>query len=299
MRTVFIGRRVLVLTIAALAFTANLPAQSLEIRTLANEGVALSDGKQTVLIDALFDEGVRGYRRLDPPTQRSLLRGALGLPPVTVIFATHVHRDHFDAGVVLEFLQRHPGARFISTPQAVAALRRAGEHSTEDVVSDHRVHAFLPTEGDTLRLSADVLGTHGVEVTLLNLHHGRDRDPPIQNLGILVEMAGVRALHIGDTEVRMSDARALPWAELDVDVGLFPYWFLFKSHYLEVTRAIDPEHVVALHMPHEDAPMSYFAPARALEGLAQAIRTEFPNALVALEPGQQRRFPVATTDRPE
>lgn len=279
---------------AALGASSGSGAQpQLEVQTLANEGVALSDGRQTVLIDALFDQGVRGYRTLDGATRARLVEGELGLPPVALVFATHVHRDHFDADVVVEFLLRHTEARFISTPQSVAALRSAMRARGPLPAVERRVHGLLPDEGTTLPLDRAVLGDFDGAVTLLNLHHGRGGDPPTENLGILVEMAGTRALHIGDTEVRLDDVRALPWTELDIDVGLFPSWFLVKSPYLEVTRAIGAEHLVALHVPAQDAPASYFWPSRSLDGLADAIHSEFPDALVALRPGQRRSYSSA------
>ncbi len=244
----------------------------LEVTYLANEGVYLSDGSRGVLIDALFTDGVRGYSTLAPELRRSLESGAPPFDDVVLALATHSHADHFDPVSVARFLKSHPHAHFASTPQAIRRLVPETEESDRD-----RIHSALPSEGHVESLT---LG--GVEIELLNLHHGRGGEPPTQNLGIVVTLADRRILHIGDTEARERDFRPLALGR--IDVGLLPYWFLLKPHYLEVTRQeIEPTHVVALHMPTTGAPKSYFDGATDVDDLAKRIQHHWPGAEVAVQ----------------
>ena len=93
------------LTIASIygfPFTVSGQSQSpsLTVEYLANEGVLISSGSSSVLIDGLFGDGLPGYATV-PPAVRDSLERALGrFGDIDLVLVTHVHRDHFSAPAV-------------------------------------------------------------------------------------------------------------------------------------------------------------------------------------------------------
>jgi hypothetical protein len=100
---------------------------SLVITFLANEGVMLSSGGTTVLIDALFGDGLRGYGIVTQPTRTALERGQPPFDRVNAVLATHVHNDTSggDSGRSLMVAARGMS----STPRDIGVRRAIGRAS--------------------------------------------------------------------------------------------------------------------------------------------------------------------------
>ena len=225
-------------------------APEVAVVPLGNEGVLLVAGERRVVVDALFGDGLPGYATV-PPAQRADLEAARGeFAGVDLVLATHVHRDHFDAVAVARHLAANPAARFVSTPEAVAAVRVLAASDALAV----RLHAVLPAEGERETLRFD-----GVTVTVFQLHHGRDLARPVANLGFLVELGGRRIVHLGDTEAIADELAATGLASSGVDLALVPFWRLLDDDGRNaIDRALRPTRVAAIHVPRPDADDDYF-----------------------------------------
>jgi L-ascorbate metabolism protein UlaG (beta-lactamase superfamily) len=82
------------LGIAMSSLLALAPLQdTLEIRLVANAGVALSDGETTLLVDLPYRPGAHGYAVYDPE--------AIAVTGRVVSVITHEHEDHFDPDLFL------------------------------------------------------------------------------------------------------------------------------------------------------------------------------------------------------
>lgn len=208
---------------------------------VGNAGFLVDAGEEKVLIDALIDSAP-GYVD-QPAAMKEALAAAEGpYAGVDLVLATHAHADHFGPRAVVRHLAANPRARFVSTPQAVAKLRReAGFEAIAD-----RVTAVLPAEGERWRDETPALEASLLEA--VNLHHGRDRDPPVENLGLLFTVGGRRFLHVGDTECDVADFRAAGLAGENVDVALVPSWYWVRPWRgtLEETVAIGRR--LAMHL---------------------------------------------------
>lgn len=249
-----------------------------EITYLANEGFLLQVGETKVLIDALFP-GIRGYPEPSEELRRALSSGRSPFDGVDLVLATHFHGDHFGAREVSEYLRANPGAQFISTEQAVEALvKEVGE-------VPENARSIYPKEGETLSVTID-----GVELTLFNLHHGRDRRPPVQNLGFLVDLGGFKILHIGDTEVGIEEIRALELGKLGIDLALLPAWYLTEPRWRPAVAEIGAGRIVAMHLASPDAPSSWFGSAGSRDGRVRLIRDAYPEAWIPLAPLERQRF---------
>ena len=264
------------------------PGQAqLRVTYVANEGSLLEGSGRKVLIDALTGERIPPY-----PTVPADLRPALeeARPPfdaVDLVLATHRHADHFDAETVARHLRANPAARFVSTPQAVEQLREALGAESPHL---ERVEAVLPAEG-----ARQTVRHRGVEVQVLSLHHGRSRKPPIENVGFLARMGGVKWLQVGDTEVDEDDIRPYGLSDEQIDVAFLPTWFLEGGGWSRVVeRQIRPGTIVVMHRVENGAPPAWFAPDKDAAGQALRILDRFPSAVILARPGDTTTFAPPT-----
>jgi L-ascorbate metabolism protein UlaG (beta-lactamase superfamily) len=256
-------------------------AGGVTITHLANEGFLFESGETSVLVDALFGDGLRDYPVV-PSAVRAELEGARGrFADVDLILVSHEHADHFDPAAVARHLRANPRAAFLSTPQAVAGLRdELGEEAARfDIVETY------PDVG-----ASEVHELSGVTVEALNLHHGRGR--PTENLGLILRLGGLDLLHVGDTVTEKSDLRPHHRLLATIDVWLLPDWLLGEPAWQQARdRATGDSWLVTMHLAAPTAPPSWFGSAGSLEGRVARIRQALPDAWVPLEPLASRRYP--------
>ena len=254
------------------------------ITYLANEGFLLEAGETRVLVDALFGDGLSGYPVV-PAAVRADLEGARGrFAGVDLVLASHFHGDHFDAAAVVRHLKANPKAVFLSTRQAVAELRRELGPAAEGL----ELVAALPEEGETTRLELP-----GVAVEVLNLHHGRDRRPPVENLGLVLRLGGLTLLHVGDTEASEADLRPYRESLAGVEVWMLPSWLLGEPAWRAARDwSAKDGWQIAMHLPAASAPRSWFGAAGDLDAYLASLREALPDAWVPVEPLASRQYPT-------
>ncbi len=259
--------------------TTNPPTMT--VTYLANEGFLLSAGETKVLVDALFP-GIRHYPKLTEDTRAELLAARPPFDEVDLVLATHSHEDHFGPAETLAFLSASPNAVLVTTPQAVARLTAAADF---DPAIRARVHAIHPAEGASQTVSAS-----GASVEVLNLHHGHERRPPIDNLGFVIHLGGFVVLHIGDTEATLPEFSAYALGSRRIDLALLPGWFLAEPKWTPVTHSLSPRALAAMHLAEPDAPPSWFGSAGSLAGRMRRIRADFPGIWIPRAALESRTF---------
>jgi L-ascorbate metabolism protein UlaG (beta-lactamase superfamily) len=247
---------------------------ALEVTYLANEGFMIAGGGKKVLIDALFREGVGGYAVLSTATRALLEQARSPFDGVDVALATHFHADHFDAEAVLAHLKNNSQVFFFSTNQAADKLQATGQF---DAIKT-RVVATLPKEGERSHNKH-----RGLRVQLLNIHHGRGR--PIENLGFIVEIAGKRILHIGDSEAEAAAFQKYEVIEDSIDVAFLPFWYFVNDDFKQAVREqIRPRHIVVMHIE-----LDTFRSGSWQKKWAQ-IKAGFPNAVYFAQELERKNF---------
>ncbi|MGH7599258.1 MAG: MBL fold metallo-hydrolase [bacterium] len=255
-----------------------IKAGALEVTYLANEGFMIVSGDKKVLIDALFREGVGGYAVISPATCALLEQARSPFDGVDVALATHFHDDHFDAEAVLAHLKNNPQAFFFSTNQAADKLRAIGQF---DAVKT-RVVATLPKEGERFHSEH-----RGLRVQLLNIHHGRGR--PIENLGFILEIAGKRVLHIGDSDAEAAVFQKYEVTKDSIDVAFLPFWYFLNDDFKQAVREqIRPRHIVVMHIELD----TFFNRIRSGSWQKKwaRIKAEFPNAVYFAQELEKKSF---------
>lgn len=253
---------------------------NLHITSLGNEGFLIEVGSSSVIVDGLY-RGLGGYVKPTEQQRRARERAEPPFDNVDLVLVTHNHPDHFDAAVVASHLEANTDAVLITTPMAVDLLRQEGDRFRS--VSD-RVSGVCPAEGES-----EYFEFGEIEIEVLNLHHGRNRSLQVENLGFVVELNGVRFLHIGDTLATAEELAILDLVQRKIDVAFVPYWHLLDAQkarsYLE---AIGATTTVAMHLPAADAPPSYLDPAADLDGLIRMVEEAAPGVVVLADVMEER-----------
>jgi L-ascorbate metabolism protein UlaG (beta-lactamase superfamily) len=243
---------------------------SLVVTYLANEGVMLSSGGATVLIDALFGEGLSGYGVVSLTTRRLLEGAAPPFTGVNAVLATHVHDDHFNASAVLTHLQANPRATFVSTAQAVQRVRAAAGPAGGAAIAGRLVVADV-----ALGERRPVVMTGGATIYTLGMPHGGEG--PTTNVGFVVHVGGFHVLHVGDSSEGMESVRTLRLGELGIDVALLPPHYLTDPALQDVVRReVRPRHIAVVHPP-----VGFLARLRdRWSRVVRDIASAFPNARI-------------------
>jgi L-ascorbate metabolism protein UlaG (beta-lactamase superfamily) len=209
--------------------------------------------------------------------QREALETAA--PPfdrVALVLATHDHADHFDPAAVWRHLDHNEYAVFVSTPRAVQRVKV----TPSTAAIEERLYGTLPAEGQRAKFAVE-----GIDLDVLNLHHGRQRDPPVANVGFLIDIEGFRVVHLGDTEVPVEELLDYGLAQESIDVAFVPYWQLMGDDGKRlVEEALNPRYVVAMHIPAGNASASYFEPATSLGDLVNQLREVHPGVIILQDP---------------
>lgn len=223
------------------------PAQvgNVEVTYIANEGVLIAAGDKKVLIDGLHLK-YRDEYAYPPDELRGKLEKAEGeFKGIDLVLVSHIHKDHFDPASVGRLLESERHSILASSPQVVQAMK---ENFPEYEKVKSRVHAVGFEFGKESRLEM------GIFVRYLALSHGTGRHASIQNIGHVVELGGLRFLHLGDAD--MADENFAPFElnKADIDVAFIPYWYLLSEKGRQlVDRQFAPKLIIAVHVDVNEA----------------------------------------------
>jgi L-ascorbate metabolism protein UlaG (beta-lactamase superfamily) len=205
---------------------------------VVNEGFIVEAGGKKIMVDGLLSNV--GSYQIPTMVQRAMVTGRPPFDDIDLVLATHSHEDHFDPQVVGEFLAVNPETRFLSTNQAISALAS----NNDDYESfQEQVIGVYPSRG-----SYEQFVVNGIEVKVFNLPHGS-----YPNLGLMIELGGVRMLHTGDFS--MEDAQeaiyllqgyGLPDEGIDIAFIAFPF-LRFERYDEVVPQGIQPGLIVPMH----------------------------------------------------
>lgn len=189
---------------------------TIRITFIADQGVAVSDGASTVLIDALPQTStvqVNGQTVNWYPAAAGLLSAIQNATPpwndITLSLITHDHPDHWFATSAAGFLTSHAVTPLVVPPQVAGQL-----------AAHPRLISLSPalfTESETT--------LRGIRVRALRMVHfnnfGVDFSA-VQNLAYLVEIGGKKVLHLGDADFSSQNFMPFNLAAEGIDVVIVP-----------------------------------------------------------------------------
>ncbi len=230
---------------------------------VANAGILIKDGAGQVLIDGLHQPYRPMYRPTPPALKDAMLAGDAPFDSIDFLLVSHIHRDHFDPVDVAGFLMAHPSAFLFSSEQVIDSVM-AQQHDVPAV----QLQGIVYEDGTYVTTKRKAITVRAGKVA-----HGSARFRWIQNLGYLVEMGGLRFLHVGDPAFGREDIQQLV-ANTRIDVAFLPGWFLSESSGRAVINdIIKPRHLAFLHVSPGDE-----------EDLRRLAATHYPGARVLSKP---------------
>lgn len=189
---------------------AQLPPHTVAMWWLGQASVALRAASTTVYVDPFFS---RHPDRLVPPPFAPATA-----PPADYVLCTHEHIDHFDPQTLAGLAQASPRALFVVPLPIVEQARALG-------IRPERVLGTQP--GEVVHLGAITLfsvpACHGLKAPPATYdfdfveHEGKNL---YRYLGYILEMAGVRIYHAGDTVIY--DGLVERLRELEIDIAFLP-----------------------------------------------------------------------------
>lgn len=249
------------------------PDPALDVAYIGNTGFLVEGGGRKVLVDALFNDGFGTYLAPSAETLADLAKAGPDL-----ILTTHRHRDHIDPKTAIAHLRQNIKGHLVAHSQVVELLRK--EEGFSEV--EQRVHEIQLEPGARERLMVN-----GVTLDALCLEHGpyfrdgRNVHAATRNLAFVVNLGGMRFLHIGDADLERSAAhlRAYPFREEKATVMFGTGPSASEGAQRLIGETIKPAHMVAMHLP----------PAE-LEAQTKAIQASYPNAIIFAKSMDKRLF---------
>jgi L-ascorbate 6-phosphate lactonase len=190
--------------------TVQLPPHTVAMWWLGQASVVLRAASTTVYVDPFFS---RHPDRLVPPPFAPAMA-----PPADYVLCTHEHIDHFDPQTLAGLAQASPRSLFVVPLTLVEQARALGI----------RPECVLGTQpGEVVHLGAITLfsvpACHGLKAPPATYdfgfmeHEGKNL---YRYLGYILEMAGVRIYHAGDTVIY--DGLVERLRELEIDIAFLP-----------------------------------------------------------------------------
>lgn len=252
------------------------PQPTLDVTYIANEGFLIQAVGKKVLVDALFDDGFGTFLAPSRELLMQMNRGNGLFADVDLLLVTHRHGDHFNPKLVVEFLRHHAHCRLVAHTQVVDLLRKE--------------EGFAQIAGQIYEVKLELgaferISLNGISLDALCLRH-MSEDPdnePMRNMAFVVELGGVRFLHLGDARIYQSEAHLnhYPFEQKPIDI-----LFLNREDRSEATQKfiaekIKPSRIVAMHIP----------PAELSEE-TNHILAVYPHAIVFKQSMERRTLPI-------
>lgn len=260
-------RAALWLTVSLATLLANLAMADVTITRLANEGVIIDDGETRIMIDGLVVENYALYGGL-PPEMAQQFRHAEGIfADIDLALASHRHHDHNQPEFACVFMRRSGQTRLLTSIQVLDLMR---ERCRQFVTGTSRVRVIDPRYGEPVLMQEKT-----AQVTAFLLSHGVGKYARLQNFGHLVDIDGIKILHIGDAAMTPNDYGVAGLDKVNLDVALIPFWFFQPGPGMDVVNQyMNAEHMFAVHIPPKE-----------MVEVTEYLAENFPHVRVLVEPG--------------
>jgi L-ascorbate metabolism protein UlaG (beta-lactamase superfamily) len=222
--------------------TAQAESDSVSVTYIGNAGFMVTVNDKKILIDALFS-GLRDNYTLPKNILDTLVSAQPPFDDVDLILVTHGHADHWAPGLVQQYLQNNPHAKFASTTVITNWLPAFAD----------RLIKLDPTPGKPVQADID-----GIQVEALSLSHGGDVRT---NIGFVVTVNDVNLFFSGDldiSQVSFEEFRAYQLPEKGMDVAFMPHFYFtdIPAEQKFLREGIASKYLIPTHYYYTDPPLN-------------------------------------------
>jgi len=229
------GEKATINSISTASKGITLRQTSIKITYIGNDGVYISDGASAVIIDAL-PGSLAGRSPIESGVQISIQRGSVKFTNTKAALVTHAHGDHVSVASVNSFLAANSSAIVIA-PSSI----------TSSIISEPQISTVSPNFG---QFEDVILGD--IKVKVMHMKHFNafgNNFSSVVNYSYLVEIGGVKILHLGDFEYSASNLEPFDLAAESIDIVLIPALSPFLNVVSKnVIDGINAKRIIALHL---------------------------------------------------
>jgi L-ascorbate metabolism protein UlaG (beta-lactamase superfamily) len=257
--------------VVVLLFSSGIRAEVI-VQRLANDGVILSDGKSTrIMVDGMVAESYSVYGGLLPEQVADFSTASGPFSKINLVLVSHQHHDHNQPEYACKFMQNSIGT-LVTSSQVVDLMR---EKCRAFVLSSPRIQIIDPQYDQP-----EILSVGDAQVSVFLLSHGGGRYAHLKNFGHLIDLGGMRTLHIGDAAMEAADFERAAVPDLKVDIALIPFWYFQPGPGGAMVRKfLTARHMVATHIPPGE-----------LAEVKAYMSVEYPHVVLLENPLDEVRF---------
>ena len=271
--------RALIESLLLILFCSALQAD-ITLTKLANEGVIISAGETRIMIDGMVVEPYSVYGGL-PADAEAQFREARGeFAGIDLALVSHRHHEHNQPEFACAFLQTSPATELYTSAQVIGLIR---EKCRSFISGNPRVHTIDPQYG-----APHLIEISDARVTAFPLSHGTRKRARIQNFGHLVEIDGMKVLHIGDAAMQVDEFERAGLRQVKLDIALIPFlYFQPGPGAAIVDRYLNARLKIAMHIPPSE-----------MEEVKTYMAKTYPRVLILERPLDQVRFSANPSSNP-
>ncbi len=224
----------------------SVPDEGVELTYLANSGFLIRSADGGVLIDGMLARPYSSYSAVPAEVRQQMLSGESPFDDVRLALVSHAHGDHFQAPWASEYLAAREDLVLGASPRVLGTLANI-EGSAESL--EDRLTEFDVEVGETETFEA----VDGIPVKAFRLRHSGRPGHDLENLGQVVELGGIRVLHVGDAEGSAGNYQPYDLANGKIDVALVPYWYFLNPGQADfLAEHVNAGVYVAIHVPPKE-----------------------------------------------
>jgi ankyrin repeat protein/L-ascorbate metabolism protein UlaG (beta-lactamase superfamily) len=248
--------------------------EPLDITYIGNEGFLISRGERKIIIDAL-NANPWGYVSTGARIFGMMRAGRPPFDGLDVCVASHAHADHSNARMTAELLRQDPRLIFVSSPVARdSVLARAGDAA--DAIRPQIIAVDPPWN------SVETHTPNGIQLEFFGVNHADPSRPPYKTLATLIDLDGVRLLHLAD-EVpagNLERFKAIDPSRKGVDIAFVDQFFLGDSSGVKILQEyIRPSWMILMHARPDE-----------IDEAARTLAPLHPNLIIFREQMERTRF---------
>jgi L-ascorbate metabolism protein UlaG (beta-lactamase superfamily) len=269
------------------AFVVPASAAGLTVTALDHSGFMVSDGKTKILVDALLEKSKEWpFNVPGPDLLGKMEKGEAPFDGVTLVLISHDHVDHYSPVATVRFLQNHPKAVVVTTPEVLKRLK------TIDGFAKVEKQVEAP---DLAWKQALQKRFNGVTIELDRLKHGDDKKWACELDAFAFTLGGKKILYAGATSGFFPEEYTeLGYANRKFDLAFLNYYMAINAAKGETPASLNADGVTKIKelIAAKNTVLMHILPSAApsVEAMMPELQKQLPGATVFKSEMESRKF---------
>jgi L-ascorbate metabolism protein UlaG (beta-lactamase superfamily) len=233
-------------------------------------GVLVEGGGRRVVIDGFHHAELDGTAAVPSSWLQALEQSRDPFRALDLVLTTHRHLDHFSAASVAARLISDSSVVFVAAQETVDSLFARTNLRAARPGATAGIRGVIPPAHGEVRVPLA-----GIELAVLDLPHNSTRSKRVANVGFVLDLQGVRVLHVGDADPTAANFDPHRLALRPIHVAIVPFWYLTGENG-DMLRSIGARTWIATHVSPSDS-----------ASVRRKVHEAVPGAVVMTTPGQR------------